>query len=194
MTTVGRRTWADDPAVRSRLPFGIERRSAAPADPGAAPRRDHESARLRAKMMNPETAYTDLIERLNYAVVQAGKPPLSALGKEVDYSKAQLSKVLTGKAMPSWVLVQRLGEHLRMPPSVMDEWYTLWTAANMHGRQTPTAAPSPSTGTAVADGQTSYKCQRCGSWVVDTTLHTTWHMAFNPPNEPVAGWHARPAS
>ncbi|WP_433298025.1 helix-turn-helix domain-containing protein [Actinoplanes sp. CA-030573] len=139
----------------------------ATSGPTALPQRDHEMTRLRAKLMNPEAAYADLIERLNYAVVQAGKPSLSALGKQVDYSKATLSKVLTGKAMPSWVLVRRLAEHFQVPPAVVQEWYTLWTAANMHGRRAvPTRvqeiAPSPA-------AEPAHRCPHCGNWVVEQT-------------------------
>jgi hypothetical protein len=144
--------------------------------------------RARAKLMNPEVAYADLIEHLNYEVVRAGKPALSALGKQVGYSKATLSKVLTGKAMPSWVLVRRLGEHLQIPPAVVHEWYTLWTAANMHPRKPATVhgsampavpALAPGTGTADAPGnEAGYTCPKCGSWVVDTALHTDWHLAI----------------
>jgi hypothetical protein len=156
-------------------------------------------ARLRAKLMNPETAYLELIEQLRFAMVQAGKPCLSTLGKQVGYSKATLSKVFTGKAMPSWVLVQRLGELFGIPVSVVDEWYTLWTAANMHSRKpTITSAPVvPDTGTAaVQDSGSGYKCPKCGSWVVDTALHTGWHMEIEPsgrpapPSESIQGWHA----
>lgn len=167
--------------------------------------RDHEMARMRAKLMNPTTAYVDLVEQLNFAHVQAGKPSLSTLSKTVDYSKATLSKVFTGKAMPSWVLVHRLAVHLRVPPRVAQDWYTLWTAANMSGRKPDTArgratvplTPGTATGSvATADTQTGYTCPKCGSWVVDTALHTGWHMEIEPsgrtapPSESITGWNA----
>jgi DNA-binding XRE family transcriptional regulator len=161
-------------------------------------------ARLRAKLMNPESAYRALIEQLRFAMVRAGKPCLSTLGKQVGYSKATLSKVFTGKAMPSWVLVCRLGEVFQVPPQVVQEWDTLWTAANMHSRKPATVRgdatmpPVPpvttDTGTAALTDEAGYKCPTCGSWVVDTTLHTGWHLAIEPnrdpapPTGPIHGW------
>jgi hypothetical protein len=188
MTTGGRWRAPHDPSLATRLAAARPREPLRQQEPlrqhDPLRQRDHEMARLRAKLMNPETAYADLIERLNYAVVQGGKPSLSALGKQVDYSKATLSKVLTGKAMPSWVLVRRLGEHFQVPPPVVHEWYTLWTAANMHGRRSTitrdqAAGSPPATGTAAAS-EAAFTCPQCGSWVVDTTLHTDWHLAFEP--------------
>ena len=201
MTDRNRWTGPDDSAPAPRMPAAFPRRTGrdVPADgraltgPGVLPQqRDHEVARLRAKLMNPETAYQELIERLNYAVLHAGKPSLTALGRQVDYSKATLSKVLAGKAMPSWVLVRRLGEHLQVPPAVLQEWDTLWIAAGMHGRKTATAAVpavTPDTGTAEVKEETGYMCRKCGSWVVDTALHTDWHLDIEAPRaESISGW------
>jgi hypothetical protein len=134
-------------------------------------RRAHEAARMRAKLTDPAKAYAELVEGLNWAHVRAGKPSLGSLSSQVDYSKATLSKVFTGKAMPSWVLVQRLGRYLNVPPGVVQGWYTMWTAANLSRRRADPAA----TGTGAGTVKTGYPCPKCGSWVVDTARHHGWH-------------------
>jgi hypothetical protein len=160
-------------------------------------------ARLRAKVMSPEVAYAELIERLNFALVQAGKPCLSTLGKQVDYSKATLSKVFSGKAMPSWKLLERLGRQLRVPPAIVQEWYTLWTAVNLHNRKPGAVrgkAAAPGTGSETTqNAEAGYRCPRCGCWVVDTAMHAGWHLQIDPgrgeppPTESIQGWNAAPA-
>jgi AraC-like DNA-binding protein len=142
--------------------------------------RAHEAARMRAKLTDPAKAYAELVEGLNWAHVRAGKPSLGSLSSQVDYSKATLSKVFTGKAMPSWVLVQRLGRYLNVPPGVVQGWYTMWTAANLSRRRADPAA----TGTGTV--KTGYPCPKCGSWVVDTARHHGWHseMESSGPQPP----------
>ena len=71
----------------------------------AALAREHEVARMRAKLMDPETAVRELAERLTFAHINAGKPALGVLSEAVHYSKGTLSKVFAGKMMPSWPLV-----------------------------------------------------------------------------------------
>ncbi|MBB4767031.1 helix-turn-helix domain-containing protein [Amorphoplanes digitatis] len=159
----------------------------------AALAREHELARMRAKLMDPETAARELAERLTFAHVNAGKPALGALGEAVHYSKATLSKVFAGKMVPSWPLVENLAVALRVPPqTVVQEWLHLWTAANTLRRGTD--AP----GTAEAEStRTGYTCPKCGSWVVDTALHTGWHMQIEPSgraapaSESIGGWNAQ---
>jgi len=151
---------------------------------------EHELARMRAKLMDPETAARELAERLNFAHVNAGKPALGYLGEAVHYSKATLSKVFAGKMVPAWPLVEDLGAALHVPPqTVVQEWYHLWTAANMLRRRPPDTAhrpaaaplvPGTATTTGSASAQTGYTCPKCGSWVVDTTLHTDWHTQIEP--------------
>jgi DNA-binding XRE family transcriptional regulator len=216
-----RRTDTDDLDEVPRMAVGRHRRpTTSETEPvetrrqGVSFRYPDAEARTRAKLMDPERAYADLIADLSYTYTRAGKPSLSALGEKVDYSKATLSKVFCGKAMPSWVLVLRLGQCFRVSTAVLQEWYILWTAANMHRRKpgtvrgrasVPASDPSrlpPGTagntesgGTDVA--QTVYKCDRCGSWVNDTALHAEWHMTVDPsgrtapPSESIAGWNAR---
>lgn len=171
----------------------------------AALAREHELARMRAKLMDPETAARELAERLNFAHVNAGKPALSCLGEAVHYSKATLSKVFAGKMVPAWPLVEDLGVALRVPPqTVVQEWYHLWTAANMlrrrpdavRGRATVPPVPGTAAAGGSASAQTGYTCPKCGSWVVDTTLHTEWHMQIEPSGrsapatESIDGWTA----
>ena len=216
-----RRTDTDDLDEAPRLPVGRHRRptrrDAEPAEAHAGAvlsRYSEAEARTRAKLMDPERAYADLIDELSITYTRAGKPSLSVLGDKVEYSKATLSKVFSGKAMPSWVLVLRLGRCFRVAPAVLQEWHILWTAANMHRRKpgtirgrasVPVVEPGrlpPGAGRhAESEGvdvrQTVYKCDRCGSWVNDTALHADWHMTIDPsgrtapPAESIAGWNAR---
>jgi hypothetical protein len=102
-----------------------------PAD-GRAFSRDHQTARMRAKLMNPATGFRQLIEGLNAAHQLAGAPPLDMLGDAVGYQPDTLSEVLAGRAMPPWVLVVRLGEQFGVPAPAVTDWYTLWTAAKLH--------------------------------------------------------------
>jgi hypothetical protein len=167
----------------------------------AALARDHELARVRAKLIDGATARSELAERLRFAYVRAGKPPLSRLGTAVGYSKATLSKVFAGKMPPTWILVRKLGTHLRVPHHyIVQEWLPLWTAADMHRNRRPTArgsAPVPAPGSPMGDARTGYPCPKCGSWVVDTTLHTEWHMKMElagratPDAESITGWNAQ---
>ncbi|MEU7904268.1 helix-turn-helix domain-containing protein [Actinoplanes sp. NPDC049118] len=167
--------------------------------------REHELARMRAKLMDPETAARDLAERLTFAHVNAGKPALSVLGEAVHYSKATLSKVFAGKMVPSWPLVENLAVALRVPPqTVVQEWLHLWTAANTLRRNAAAVRdhavqPLPGTAaTAEASARAGYTCSKCGSWVVDTALHTDWHMQVEPSGRPApasesidGGWNAQ---
>jgi len=178
--------------------------------PGAAGRpssealaREHEVARMRAKLMDPETAVRELAERLTFAHVNAGKPALSVLSEAVHYSKGTLSKVFAGKMMPSWPLVEDLAVELRVPTeTVVREWFHLWTAANTlrrrptAGRERAAAQAVPGTGASVKSAATGpgYTCQECGTWVVDPALHTGWHRQVGeagqggPTSGPIGGW------
>jgi hypothetical protein len=122
---------------------------------------------------------------------QAGKPSLSKLGDIVDYTKSTLSKVFNNKMFPTWELVSELGEQLRVPRSiVMQEWLPLWIAADTDRRTRRgitargTAAVRPSSGhigtSPALTESTGYSCPKCGSWVVNTALHTDWHMQHEP--------------
>jgi len=172
----------------------------------AALAREHELARMRAKLMDPETAARELAERLTFAHVNAGKPALSVLGEAVHYSKATLSKVFAGKMVPSWPLVENLAVALQVPPqTVVQEWLHLWTAANTLRRNAATAREHagvqllPGTAaTAEASARAGYTCPKCGSWVVDTALHTDWHMRVETSGRPApasesidGGWNAQ---
>ncbi|MCU7726672.1 helix-turn-helix domain-containing protein [Actinoplanes sp. KI2] len=219
--TERRRNDIDHREEAPRMPVGRHRRAtgreteAAEAHPREIPFPYSDAeARNRAKLMDPDRAYDDLIADLSLTYTRAGKPSLTALGDKVEYSKATLSKVFCGKAMPSWVLVQRLGRCFRVPPAVLREWHILWTAANMHRRQPgtirgrasvpvaePVRLPTGTAGHSESDGvnvaQTAFKCDRCGSWVNDTALHLEWHMTIDPsggtapPSESITGWNAR---
>jgi hypothetical protein len=145
---------------------------------------EHEAARMRAKLMDPETALRELAERLTFAHVHAGKPSLAVLSEAVHYSKGTLSKVFAGKMLPSWPLVEGLAAELGVPTqTVVREWFHLWTAANTLRRRPgvvrdrPPAQPAAGTATAVEPAVTAlgYTCGACGTWVVDPAMHTEWH-------------------
>jgi hypothetical protein len=177
--------------------------------------REHELARMRAKLMDPETAARELAERLTFAHVNAGKPALSVLGEAVHYSKATLSKVFAGKMVPSWPLVENLAVALRVPPqTVVQEWLHLWTAANTLRRNPGTLAGAgggrgtaqehpvvpllPGTAAAAeASAPAGHTCPKCGSSVVDAALHADWHTRVEAAGAPAAsdesidgGWNA----
>ncbi|SNY72857.1 helix-turn-helix domain-containing protein [Paractinoplanes atraurantiacus] len=151
--------------------------------------RDHELARMKAKLMNGEAAGAELAERLRFAHVQAGKQSLDALGAAVGYSKATLSKVLNGKMSPAWALVRKLAAEFKVPLSVLNqEWHPLWIAADMHRQQNrgqlAETAEIPRTGTVPASpGQAGHTCPKCGAWVVDSPMHAGWHMTMEPGGE-----------
>jgi hypothetical protein len=167
---------------------------------------EHEAARMRAKLMDPETALRELAERLTFAHVNAGKPSLGVLSEAVHYSKGTLSKVFAGKMVPSWPLVEGLAAELGVPTqTVVREWFHLWTAANTLRRRpggmrertatepAPTAAPS----VAPAVTGSGHTCPACGSWVVDPALHAQWHRQAGevgrggPASGALGGWGAQ---
>jgi DNA-binding XRE family transcriptional regulator len=161
--------------------------------PAVFARQDHERAMMRAKLLNGATAGDQLVEHLQFAYVQAGKPSLAKLGERVGYSKATLSKVLSGKMPPTWQLVRKLGEALRVPaPFVAQEWHALWIAADLYrtrraGMVRGSAAvviPGAATGpTSALTAQTGYTCPQCGTFVLDTISHTDWHMRMEPSRQ-----------
>ena len=109
----------------------------------------------------------DLAERLKRAWVDAGRPSMTEVGDEVGYSKASISKVLSGKMAPAWHLVRKLGAAFGVPPeTIRDEWHSLWIAADEFRRQRP-----PETESRPAE----QPCPRCGCWVADPRQHDTWH-------------------
>jgi hypothetical protein len=183
-------------AATARVFGGIGRPSA------AALAQEHEAARMQAKLMDPETAVCELADRLTFAHVNAGKPPLGVLSEAVHYSKGTLSKVFAGKMLPSWPLVEDLADVLRVPTdTVLHEWFHLWTAAKALRRKTGAvrAAVQPVPGTAVTSG-TGHPCPECGSWIVDPARHAEWHRQIGeagrggPASGSVADWaqQARP--
>jgi transcriptional regulator with XRE-family HTH domain len=116
------------------------------------------------------TAGAELADQLKQAWVAADRPDLGDLGDRVGYAKATLSKVLAGKAAPTWHLVRKLGLALDVPPATVGErWHELWIAADDFRRGVPTSR------TASAGGDGSYTCERCGAWVVDSRVHAEWH-------------------
>jgi transcriptional regulator with XRE-family HTH domain len=129
-----------------------------------------------AEMSEPpisSTAGAELADRLRQAWVRAGRPHMERIGDEVGYSKATISKVLSGKMPPAWHLVRKLGVLLRVPATVIaEEWHPLWIAADGFRRATLDAGQDR---TAEPAGRI---CDRCGSWVIDFARHTEWHLSL----------------
>jgi transcriptional regulator with XRE-family HTH domain len=122
-------------------------------------------------------AGAELADRLKQAWVIAGRPHMGVIGDEVGYSKATISKVLSGKMAPAWHLVRKLGVALGVPAeTVADQWHPLWIAADNFRRG---VADSGSSGTAARTG--GHTCERCGSWVVNSHLHAAWHLRLEQP-------------
>ncbi len=123
----------------------------------------------------------ELAERLKRAWVGAGRPSMTEVGDEVGYSKASISKVLSGKMAPAWHLVRKLGAAFGVPPeTIRGEWHALWIAADEYRRQPPPES----------DGRPAEQpCERCGCWVADPGRHETWHAQISPavPADPIAG-------
>ena len=117
-------------------------------------------------------AGAELADRLRQAWIRAGRPHMGVIGYEVGYSKATISKVLSGKMPPAWHLVRKLGVVLGVPgETVADEWHALWIAADNFRRGVSECGPA---GRAARNG--GQTCQRCGSWVVHPHLHAAWHL------------------
>jgi transcriptional regulator with XRE-family HTH domain len=100
----------------------------------------------------------------------AGRPSMAIVGDRVGYSKATISKVLSGKMPPAWRLVQKLGQLLHIPQAtITGQWHPLWIAADRYRRTV--ADLQPETG----------KCEACGSWIGDWPLHRDWHSRMDHP-------------
>jgi hypothetical protein len=180
-------------------------------------------------------AGAELADRLREAWVQAGKPHMAAMGDEVGYSQATISKVLAGRMPPAWHLVRKLGVLLDVPSAVIvEQWHPLWVAADNFRRAIPDAGPewaaandfrraAPDAGPewaaaddfgraarddfgrATADAgperpeePAGRVCDRCGSWVIDLSRHTEWHLqledrAIVRPTDSLEWGHLRDA-
>jgi transcriptional regulator with XRE-family HTH domain len=116
------------------------------------------------------TAGNALAEALKQAWVAADRPDLDAVADRVGYARTTLSKVLAGKAAPTWHLVRKLGLALDVPPeTVAERWHELWIAADDFRRGVPASRSGAERGSG------GYTCDRCGSWVVDAQRHGEWH-------------------
>ena len=143
-----------------------------PAYPAGSP-----NASRAAQMLEPPIsahAGAELADRLRQAWVRAGKPHMEQMGDEVGYSKATISKVLSGKMPPAWHLVRKLGVLLEVPSAVIaEQWHPLWIAADNFRRAAPDAAQDAPMEPA------GRVCDRCGSWVIDLERHTEWHLQLD---------------
>jgi|SRR4051812_2894913 hypothetical protein len=131
----------------------------------------------RASWRPGASAGATLADHLRQAWIRAGKPHMVVVGDEVGYSKATISKVLSGKMAPAWHLVRKLGVVFGVPSEIVaQEWHPLWIAADNFRRGVggnQPVRPNPQTG--------GYICDRCGSWVVNTDLHASWHLHIDRP-------------
>jgi transcriptional regulator with XRE-family HTH domain len=117
----------------------------------------------------------ELADKLRRAWIGAGKPSMAAVGDEVGYSKASISKVLAGKMAPSYRLIRKLGLVLGVPPETVEEWHKLWLAADAE-RNRPVG---------IAQRNTTPACPRCGCVINNHLVHEAWHATLDvgaPPS------------
>jgi DNA-binding XRE family transcriptional regulator len=118
----------------------------------------------------PPDPAAELADHLRRAWIAAGRPSMSYVGDEVGYSKASISKVLSGKMAPAWQLVRKLGVALRVPKAtVQDVWHPLWIAADTRRRHATTPDVRPAERT----------CPRCGCVVAERRDHDAWHAGLD---------------
>ena len=130
-----------------------------------------EQAIRTAQWLDGERAGADLAAQLRLAWVAAGKPKLAELGDQVGYSKATISKVLSGKMPPAWRLVSKLGAALGISDqTITNKWHPMWIAADRHRHKAPGLAPEHEV------KPPGHECPWCGGWVVNTQQHVVWHM------------------
>jgi transcriptional regulator with XRE-family HTH domain len=129
-------------------------------------------AGARTEPRDPVAAGQRLAEVLNQARLAAGKPPLKTFTAGTGYSVSMLSRVFSGKALPSHDLLRGLAEVLSVEMSTFTTlWLPLWKAA--HDKPAEPAA-KPDTAPA-GDG---FECPSCGGWVVNPARHIEWHLAI----------------
>jgi transcriptional regulator with XRE-family HTH domain len=135
-----------------------------------------EQAIRTAQWLDGERAGAALAVQLRLAWVGKGKPRLADLGDQVGYSKATISKVLSGKMPPAWRLVRKLGAALGISESTVNqEWHPMWIAADKHRHEAPgLALDSDPAGSDLKPP--GHVCPWCGGWVVNTQVHVMWHM------------------
>jgi DNA-binding CsgD family transcriptional regulator len=140
------------------------------------------SPRRRALLTDPEAAKRELAQRLTFAYWNAGKPSLAVLSESVRFSKVALSNVFAGRTLPTWPLITGLAAELLVPDeTVTREWFDLWTAASALRSEREAVAEAAAVGSvsgtaAPTPDEAGYTCTQCGSWVVNTVVHTSWHM------------------
>lgn len=131
---------------------------------------------------DPEAARTKLVEALTKARLMAGNPPLRILAAAPNhrYSVSMLSRVFSGKALPSSELLLGLAETLNVEMSTFKGvWQPLWRAAHASkpAQQVP-AHPKADAVTAESSSPPAggFECPACGSWVVNPSRHIEWHL------------------
>jgi hypothetical protein len=144
---------------------------------------------------DPEVARTQLVEALTKARLMAGNPPLKnlALSPSHRYSVSMLSKVFSGKALPSSKLLRGLAETLNVEMSTFTGvWQPLWRAAHA---SKPAPAPAHTKADAATTESSSpppggFECPACGSWVVNPARHIEWHLELETGTKK-SGGHLR---
>ena len=144
---------------------------AAPAGPANEIRSPSPAGKLGNHAPDPRDPGVELADQLKQAWVAAGRPSMSEVGDEVGYSKASISKVLSGKMAPAWQLVRKLGVTLGVPREIVQGvWHPLWIAADTRRRHA-TDAPDLRT--------PQHPCARCGCVVAEPRDHEAWHAGLD---------------
>lgn len=119
----------------------------------------------------PRPAAAELADTLRQAYRAIGKPTLKALGKRIGYSPTHLSRVLSGKSVPSPDLMSELGRNLGVSPQTFTTvWRPLWIAARDEARREP-AEPATA----------GEECGTCGVWAANPQGHADWHARNDRP-------------
>jgi hypothetical protein len=137
-----------------------------------------EQAIRTAGWLDGERAGAALADQLRLAWVAANKPSMAVIGDRVGYSKATISKVLSGKMPPAWRLVSKLGSALGISESTINnEWHPMWIAADKYRHKAPGLAPENDV------TPPGHVCPLCGGWVVNTQQHFIWHMQLQQASQ-----------
>ncbi|GAA0800085.1 helix-turn-helix domain-containing protein [Spirilliplanes yamanashiensis] len=169
---------------RHAAPEPPERRAAhaggTPADLVIAP--SEERVLRRVRLIDSETAGAVLAAELKQAYTEAGSPGMGELGDAIVYSKATVSRVLSGKMHPKWTFVDRFAVVLGVPQEIVTrQWRPLWIAADLYRQKT--GAPRNGPGRSDSAG---FACELCGAWAVDFDRHADWHADCHGGRRPAA--------
>lgn len=121
---------------------------------------------------------------LKRAYMFAGAPAYRELAERVGSSPSTLSRVFSGKQLPSWKLVRRILNECRIGDT--RPWGVKWADAKNAVNAAKTAQRA-----ATAAGQATAslidpppppgggECGECGAWVTNTAAHVLWHRSLS---------------